>query len=61
VVCEVSVRDLYIKYMQQGLSRKEAAKMVQMTTGLSAVSGKPIRKKQREDVPQGTYQGQYTF
>ncbi len=50
------VRKLYIQYLKQGLSPKEAAKMVQKTTGMSAVTGKPLKKPEPAE---GEYRGQY--
>lgn len=53
----MNTRQLYLDYLKQGLPPKEAAKMVQRTTGRSAVTGKPIIK-QGESHP-SSYKGQY--
>lgn len=52
---KTEVRELYIKFMKQGLPPKEAAKMVQKTTGLSAVTGKPIKKPEEKEGFRGQY------
>ena len=55
----MSVKELYYKYRKQGLPAKEAAKMVQKTTGLSAVTGKPLKQKKFPQQEKTEYRGQY--
>ena len=41
-----TVRSKYLAYVKQGLTSKQAAKMVQQTTGLNARTGKPLKQAQ---------------
>ncbi len=52
----IDVKALYIKYLKDGKSKKEAAKLAQEKTGYSVVTGRPINQQlpyRRE------YAGQY--
>jgi hypothetical protein len=40
-----SVREMYLGYLKKGYTPKEAAKETQKLTGLSAVTGRPIKRK----------------
>jgi hypothetical protein len=51
------IKALYLKYVQQGFPPKEAAKRVQLETGLSAATGRPMQKN--TNVRQEDFKGQY--
>jgi hypothetical protein len=57
------VREMFLKYQKQGLTAKESAKMVQTVTGCSAVTGKPLSKRNAASTSNpnsaGEYKGQY--
>ena len=40
-----NVKELYEKYVNDGLSQKDAAKLAQQNTGVSVVTGRVITKK----------------
>lgn len=40
------VETLYQKYLSEGLTKKDAAKLAQKETGLALVTGKPIKSGQ---------------
>jgi len=42
----MSVREMYLNYVKQGVPPKEAAKLVQASTGLNARTGKPLKQQQ---------------
>jgi hypothetical protein len=51
------VKAVYYRLLKEGKPPKEAAKMAQEETGMSAVTGKPIKN----DIPYRVkYTGQYT-
>lgn len=37
---------MYLDYLKQGVPSKQAAKLVQKATGLSARTGKPLKQEQ---------------
>jgi hypothetical protein len=51
------IKALYLKYVQAGYPPKEAAKKVQLETGLSAVTGQPLSREPSSTKEE--YKGQY--
>lgn len=63
----MGVKELYIQYLKEGKPPKEAAKLAQEQTGLSAVTGRPMNRQlpghpSRAGRKEGKYGkiGQYT-
>jgi hypothetical protein len=59
------VRELYLRKLQQGKTAKQAAQETQAETGLSAVTGRPL-KEPKMSLPGSSklkeqYAGQYPF
>ena len=50
--------DMYARLLKQGYGAKEAAKITQDRTGLSAVTGQPIQRRLKENRKSYTF-GQY--
>lgn len=54
-----SVNELYRTYVSQGMSPRDAAKKIQNETGMSAVTGQPIKQKKISFTKKGIQYGQY--
>jgi hypothetical protein len=52
------VTDIYEQLVKKGWSKKDAAKQAQAKTGISVVTGKPIRSKQLKFTSEGVTYGQ---
>lgn len=57
----MNVKLLYQEYIRQGMPPKDAAKIAQQKTGMSVVTGKPIKTQDKleEGLNEVGYHGQY--
>ena len=57
----MDVKSLYLQYLQEGKTPKDAAKEAQARTGYSVVTGRPIRRQldEKRFSKKTEYEGQY--